>query len=83
MHNNRKATSEMYLPHYGLDGVVGHSLVRFHQARQFGITHGTRTPILVHTDPEILKKLKIRSKISLICTRDSMQKILSMNTILL
>ena len=59
MYNNRKATSEINLPHYGLDGVVGHSLVRLHQARQFGITHWARTPILVHKGPEILKKLKI------------------------
>ena len=72
--HNRKATSEINLPHYGLDGVVGHSLVRLHQARQFGITHVARTPILVQKGPAILKKLKI----SLICTRDSMQKILSM-----
>ena len=56
MHNNRKATSEINLPHCGLNGVDGHSLVRLHQARQFGITHWTRTSIIVHKGPGIWKK---------------------------
>lgn len=53
---------------------MGLSVTHLYQARQFGITHVARTPILVQKGPAILKKLKI----SLICTRDSMQKILSM-----
>ena len=67
MHNNRKATSEMNLPHCGLNGVVGHSLVRLHQARQFGITHWTRIPIFVQKDPEILKINKISHMLGIQC----------------
>ena len=46
---------------------MGLSVTHLYQARQFGITHVARTPILVQKGPAILKKLKISLMLGIQC----------------